>query len=158
MSTAFWVLTIILIVLVVLGIVLYFLGKRAEKQKATQDEMVANTAQSVSMLIIDKRKMKLKESGLPEMVIKQTPWYLRNSKAPIVKAKVGPQILTLMCAPEIYDDVPVKKEVKATVSGLYLVSVKGLHGKKESNAKPVKKSWYRRLVDKSNQLSNVSKK
>ena len=81
------------------------------------------------MLIIDKKRMKLKDSGLPQMVIEQTPKLLRGSKLPIVKAKVGPQILTLVCDEKIFDDVPVKKEVKAVVSGIYISEVKGLHGK-----------------------------
>ena len=56
----------------------------------------------VSMLIIDKGKMKLKDSGLPQIVIDNTPKYLRRSKVPVVKAKVGPRIMTLMCDAQIY--------------------------------------------------------
>lgn len=32
--------------------------------------------------------MKLKDSGLPQIVIDNTPKYLRRSKVPVVKAKV----------------------------------------------------------------------
>ena len=87
--------------------------------------------------IIDKKKMRLKDAGLPPAVLEQTPKYLRRSKTPIVKVKVGPTITTLLCAPEIFDDVPVRKEVKAVVSGLYLTAIKGQHGKKV--AAPAKK-------------------
>lgn len=80
------------------------------------------------MLIIDKKRMKIKESGLPQMVIDQTPKLLRGSKMPIVKAKIGPQIMTLVCDEKIFDIVPVKKEVKATVSGIYITGVKGIRG------------------------------
>lgn len=52
--------------------------------------------QTVSMLIIDKKKLKIKESGLPQVVIDQTPKYMRLTKYPIVKAKVGPRIMTLV--------------------------------------------------------------
>ena len=60
------------------------------KQQASIDQM----AQNYTMLIIDKKKMKLKESGLPQQVIDDTPWYAKRSKVPVVKAKVGPKIVT----------------------------------------------------------------
>ena len=74
--------------------------------------------QTVSMLIIDKKRMKIKDSGLPQMVIDQTPKLMRGSKLPIVKAKIGPQIMSLVCDEKIFDKVRVKKEVKASVSGI----------------------------------------
>ena len=37
--------------------------------------------------------------------------------------------MTLVCDEKIFDMVPVKKEVKAVVSGIYITEVKGLHGK-----------------------------
>ena len=57
--------------------------------------------------------MKLKDAGLPAVVLENTPKYLRRSKVPVVKAKVGPKVMTLMCDASIYDLIPVKKEVKA---------------------------------------------
>ena len=115
MSTLSIVLLVILVVLIIACVVLYFLGKKAEKKQAEQQEQLDAVAQTVSMLIIDKGKMKLKDSGLPQIVIDNTPKYLRRSKVPVVKAKVGPRIMTLMCDAQIYPLIPVKKEVKATV-------------------------------------------
>ena len=57
--------------------------------------------------------MKLKDANLPKMVLEQTPKYLRGSKMPIVKAKIGPRIMTLMADPKVFDQLPVKAEVKA---------------------------------------------
>lgn len=128
MSTLTIVLLVILVILVVAIVVLYFLGKKAEKTRAEQEAQMAAVAQQVSMLIIDKKRLKMKDSGLPEAVVSQTPWYGKMSKIPVVKAKVGPQIMTLICDASIFDEIPVKKEVKATVSGLYITKVKGLHG------------------------------
>lgn len=91
--------------------------------------------------------MKLKDAGLPAAVIEQTPKLLRGSKLPIVKAKVGPQVMTLVCEESIFESVPVKKEVKATVSGIYITAVKGLHG--TAIVKPAKKKgWFKRNVEK----------
>ena len=123
------VLLCILAVLIIGVVVLYFLGKKAQKKQAEQEEMMQANKQTISMLIIDKKRMKLKDSGLPQVVIDQTPKLMRRSKLPIVKAKIGPQIMSLICDDKIFDSVPVKKEVKAVVSGIYILDVRGRSGK-----------------------------
>ena len=65
------------------------------------------------MLIIDKKRLPLKESGLPQMVIDQAPKLMRRSKLPIVKAKVGPKISVLIADEKVFDLIPVKKEVRS---------------------------------------------
>ena len=146
MPTGLIVAIVILVVLIGLMVVLYFLGKKAQKKQEEQQAQIDQYKQSVSMLIIDKKRMKMTESGLPQSVIDQTPKLMRRSKLPIVKAKVGPQIMSLVCDEKIFDSVPVKKEVKAVVSGIYITEVKGLHGK---TATPVvKKKGFRAWVEK----------
>lgn len=120
-------------------IVFYFLGKRNMKKRDEQQAAIDNAAQQMNMLIIDKKKMKLKESGLPAQVIDQTPWFAKRAKVPIVKAKVGPRIVLFIADNNIFDVIPVKKEVKATVSGLYITDVRGVRGPLE---KPVKKKGF----------------
>ena len=147
MSTGTIVLLCILAVLIIAVVVLYFLGKKAQKKQAQQQAQIEAAKQAVSMLIIDKKRMRIKESGLPQFIIDQTPKYLRRSKLPIVKAKVGPQNMSLVCDEKIFDSVPVKKEVKAMVSGIYIVSVRGLHGKSVPVEQP-KKSFFKRTLEK----------
>lgn len=65
MSTVTIVLLVILAVLIVGVVVLYFLGKKAQKKQAEQQEQIEAYKQTVSMLIIDKKRMKLKDAGLP---------------------------------------------------------------------------------------------
>jgi len=120
---------VVILVLIAVLVVLYFVGKKAQKKQEEQQEQIDAYKQSVSMLIIDKKRLRLNESGLPQNVIDSTPKLMRRSKLPIVKAKIGPQIMTLVADEKIYDEIPVKKEVKATVSGIYITAVKGLHGK-----------------------------
>lgn len=144
MSKGLIVFLVILAILAVVLAVMYFLGKKAQKKQAEQQEMMEANKQTVSMLIIDKKRMKLKESGLPQMVLDEAPKLMRNSKLPIVKAKVGPQILSLISDEKIFDSIPVKKEVKAVVSGIYILDVKGLHGKIEK-APEKKKGFFKRL-------------
>ena len=146
MNTFTIVLLVITVVVIGVTIALYFLGKRAEAKRAEQEEQISAASQSVTMLIIDKKMMKLKDSGLPEQVIASTPWYAKRSKMPIVKAKVGPKIMTFICDNMIFEEVPVKKEVKAMVSGLYITSVRGLHGKVEKTEEKKKglRAWLTR--------------
>ena len=136
MNTVTIVLLVILVILIIAAIVLYFLGKKAQKRQEDQQEQLDAAAQTVSMLIIDKGRMKLKDAGFPAVVLESTPKYLRWSKVPVVKAKVGPKIMTLMCEASIFDQIPLKKEVKATVSGIYITAVRGVRGPLET---PVKK-------------------
>lgn len=145
------VLIVILVALIAAGIALYFFGKKAQKKKEEQDAQMAAVAQTVSMLIIDKKKMKLKDSGLPQQVIDQTPKYMRGTKLPIVKAKVGPKVMTLIADEAVFADIPVKKEVKATVSGLYITGVKGLRGPLDKPEE--KKSFRARIQEKYKKLS-----
>ena len=112
MSTPAIVMTVILVVLIIACIVLYFFGKKAQKKQAEQQEQMDAAAQTVSMLVIDKKRMKLKEAGLPAIVLENTPKYLRRTKVPVVKAKIGPKIMTLMCDSKVFEVIPVKKEIK----------------------------------------------
>lgn len=143
MSTVTIVLLVILAVLIVGLIVLYFLGKKAQKKRDEQEAQLAANAQTVSMLIIDKKRLRLKDSGLPQVVIDQTPKMMRRSKLPIVKAKVGPKVMTLIADDACFDMIPVKKEVKATVSGIYITKVTGVRGPLEKPEGKV--SWRTKL-------------
>jgi len=141
-----WVI-VLLIVIVIMAVLLLFMSRRVKKaqdEMAKQEEQMAAVAQQVSMLIIDKKRLKFKEAGLPESVISAVPWYQKGLKVPVVKAKVGPQMMTLLCKEEIFEEMPVKKEVKATVSGLYITKVKGLHGanaQQEAKKKKGLRAW-----------------
>lgn len=153
MSTWQIVLLVILAILIVAVVALYFLGKKAQKRQSEQQQQIDAMKQTVSMLVIDKKRMKLKDSGLPQVVIDQTPKLLRLSKLPIVKAKVGPQILSLVSDEKIFDSIPVKKEVKAVVSGIYITDVKGLHGKVQVEQK--KKGFFKRAVEKAQEKAGA---
>lgn len=146
MSKLAIVLLVILAILIVALVVLYFLGRKAQKRQEQQQAQIDAMKQTVSMLIIDKKRMKLKDAGLPQAVLAQTPKLLRGSKLPIVKAKVGPQVMSLVCEEKIFDSVPVKKEVKAVVSGIYITDVKGLHGKPLATPQK-KKGFFKRALE-----------
>nr|WP_315100937.1 hypothetical protein [uncultured Catonella sp.] len=122
-----YIITAVIIIALLIG--LYFLSKYAKKlqdKQAAANEQMREMEQSVSLLVIDKKMMKLKEAGFPQIVVDQAPKLSKLSKVPVVKAKVGPKVMSLMCDPKVFNVIPVKKEVKATVSGIYITGVKGL--------------------------------
>jgi hypothetical protein len=143
-----WTIILIVVLVVVLAalIFLYFYGSKLQKKsEKSQAEMWAG-AQTVSILVIDKKRMKLTESNLPQIVIDQTPKYLRRSKVPIVKAKIGPKIMSLMCDDKIFDLIPVKKEIKAVMNGIYIMDVKGLRS--NLDVKKEKQGFFKKIKSK----------
>ncbi|MCD8156374.1 MAG: hypothetical protein LUD53_02780 [Clostridiales bacterium] len=139
MDTKWIVLIIVLAACVAATIILYFFAKRSQKKRDEQQEAIDAAAQTYTMLIIDKKKMRMKGSGLPQAVIDETPRFARMAKVPIVKVKVGPKIMTMIADNDIFDSIPVKKEVKATVAGIYITDVRGIRG---PLAKPPKKKKF----------------
>ena len=159
-----WQIILLIVLLVAAGVLaaLYFFGRRLEKKQAEQQEQIDAAKQQVSILVIDKKRLPLKSSGLPQMIIDNTPWYLRRGKVPVVKGKYGPRVMTFIADEAIFDQIPVKKEVKATISGIYITAVKGLHG--QTQVQQQKKGFFARLTSKAaekrNELNaqNVKKK
>lgn len=130
---------------------LYFYGRKLQKKQVEQKEQLNAAAQNVTMLVIDKKRMKLKEANLPKIVVEQTPKYLRGSKVPVVKAKIGPRIATLICDEDIYDQVPVKAEIKAQISGIYIISIRNFRNAPVPTAP--KKGFMAKMRAKANQAN-----
>ena len=144
MSTFLNVLLVILVVVAVILVVLYFLGRKLEKRQVEQQAALEAAAQTVSMLVIDKKKMKIKEANLPKMVYEQTPKYMRWAKVPVVKAKVGPKVMTLMADEKVFAALPVKTEANVVVIGLYITEIKSIRGGAVPAA-PKKKGFFARF-------------
>mgnify|MGYP000417668630 CR=1 FL=1 len=56
------VLLVILVILIGLLVGLYFFGKKTQKKQEEQQAQIEASKQTVSMLVIDKKRMPLKES------------------------------------------------------------------------------------------------
>ena len=149
------VLLIILAVAIALLVVLYFAGKKLQARQTEAEAQMQANKQTVSLLVIDKKRMKIKDAQLPAGVIDQIPKMQRNLKAPLAKVKIGPQILTMFVDEKIFDSLPVKKEVKAEISGMYIISVKGMHGtviKKDEK----KKGFFKRALEKAQEKASAT--
>jgi len=142
-------LTVVLIVLAIVAVallVLAIVGKKLQTKADAAQENIMVGAQTYTIMVIDKKLMKFKEAGFPQMIIDQTPKWMRGRKVPIVKAKIGPKIQNLMCDNKVFEKIPVKKEVKAVMNGIYIIDVKGLRGPLETP--PAKKGFFAKLRDK----------
>ena len=138
------IMLIVIAVALIILFVLYRIGNKLQAKQMAQKEQMAEAAQPMTMLVIDKKYLPMKDAGLPKIVLEQTPKRYQKQKLPIVKAKVGPQILNLICDDAIFDEV-TKGEVKAMVSGIYILSVKSVRRKNaaaiEEENKKVKKGF-----------------
>ena len=147
-----WMLIVIAILVVIL-VVLYIVGNRLQKKQSAQKEAMLQAAQPVTMLVIDKKMLPMKDANLPKQVLESTPKRYQKAKLPIVKAKIGPQIINLICDDGIFDVMPVRGEVKAMVSGIYITSVKNVRGKKAPE--PAKKSFGTKRCFSTSSCSNL---
>ena len=145
------IIAIVLGVILVILIILSIIGKKLQKKSEAAQANITAGAQYYSIMVIDKKRMKLSEAGFPQIVVDQTPKWLRNRKVPVVKAKIGPKIASLMCDEKVFDKVPVKKEVKAFMNGIYIVDVKGLRSGLDTQQE--KKGFFKRLRDRAQSIA-----
>lgn len=128
MNTFLNVLLIIVVVAaIVLGIMYYF-GRKLEKRQVEQQSMIDAAKQTVTIMAIDKKKMKITEASLPQEAIDSVPWYAKRMKVPVVKVKIGPKIMTMLADEKAYLQLPLKTEAKVVISGLYITDVKSARG------------------------------
>lgn len=121
-------LIVIVVILLIAVIALYFIGRKAEKKQAEQQKTMQENSQLISLYVLDKKKLKLKDAGLPSIVLEQAPKYARRAKLPIVKVKAGPRVINLIADAKVYETILPKQEVKARVSGIYITSFKRIRG------------------------------
>lgn len=122
---------IILLIVCIVGVAIYFLNRWAYKKMGDQQSMIDRMRQPTTLYVIDKKKDKAQNANLPKAVLEQMPKYAKFLKIYFVKAKVGTQIMTFMCDKNVFQAIPIKKNVKVEVAGLYIINVKGMKTKKE---------------------------
>ena len=136
LAITWWqILLIILAVVVIILVVLYFLGSKMQAKQANTQKAMQQMSMTVSLLVIDKQKLKVKDSGLMKQVQDAIPSYMKWRKFPIVKARVikaniagGAQIMSFICDPKVFKIIPVKTEVKVTIAGIYITKLHSAKG------------------------------
>ncbi len=140
MSTWVIIMLVVLGVLIIALLALFIFGRRTQKKQEAQEEDMRRQAQPMTFYIIDKKKMRLKDAGLPKVVYDSSPKLARVSKVPILKVKVGNKVTNLVCDGEVYKTLLPKQEVKAQVAGIYVVSAKRVRGPVYEDKKSKKKN------------------
>lgn len=124
------ILLIVLVLLIAAFVVLMIVGRKRQKKQEEQQAEMAKQAQTLSLYIIDMKKMHIKDAGLPKIVYESTPKLARLTKVPVLKVKVANRVMSVICDPEVYKTLLPKQEVKAKVSGVYVLSAKYVRGPK----------------------------
>ncbi len=119
------IITLVLVAAALAG--LYYLNRKSVRRMIQAQEFINQNRMTVQIFVIDKKQEKPSATNLPKAVFEQMPKTAKIRKANLVKAKVGPQIVTLMCDKPVYDVLPVKKNVKVDIAGMYIVSMTGLN-------------------------------
>lgn len=132
------VLQIVLIVLAVIAvilIILYFVGSKLQAKQANTEKTMKQMSMVVSLLVLSKDKLHIKDSGLMKQVQDAIPAYMRWRKFPIVKARIikaniagGAQVMSFICDPKVFKVMPVKTEVKVTIAGIYITKLHSAKG------------------------------
>ena len=120
---------IIIIALIVVAALLAgaYLNKKTMRRMIQAQDFIDQNRMTVQAFIIDKKQEKPSAINLPKAVFDQLPKMAKMRKANLVKAKIGPQIVTLMCDKPVYEVLPVKKSLKVDIAGMYIVSVTGMN-------------------------------
>ena len=121
---------ILLVALAILGF-LYYKGSKLQKEQQEQKEQLFSAATPVTMLVIDKKRL--------------------PAKVPVVKAKIGPKVTSLIADENVYDLIPVKAEIKAMISGIYITSINNF--RKAPVPKPEKKGMMAKLRKKADDMT-----
>ncbi len=148
-----WVIFLIVIAIISVGMfALYKFGDKQQKKQQEQRQQMYENMQVVSMLVIDKKRIRMSDAGFPKAILDQLPKRSARAKAPVVKAKIGPKVVSLLCDESIYDEVPVKAEIKAQISGIYIMGIKNTRN--VAPPKPEKKNFLQKWSMKTNSMTD----
>ena len=124
-----WHLYIILgIVVAGLGVAIYFIRKNFKQKMDTQQSLLNQHKVLTSILVLEKKKDRVANANMPKSIIEQIPRVYKIRKVPIVKAKIGPQVMDLLCDEDVFNKLPEKKSVRVELAGIFIAGIKS--GKK----------------------------
>jgi hypothetical protein len=94
---------------------------------------------NANIFVIEKKKEKLANANVPKQVIEQMPKVFRFKKMPLVVAKVGPQVVTLVCEEDVYKQIPERKNINVDIAGIFIAEVKQIGQKAKGKSKNKRK-------------------
>ena len=148
-----WIVTLVILAILIIALVIVGVwGNKQQKKSADAQQQLQSplphSVPSGALVCVKGNGLQAlqDEANLPKVVIDNVPKMMRRSKVPIVKAKVGPRIMTFMCDEKVFDMIPVKQEIRAMVGGIYILSVKSLRG--PALVAPPKKTFWQKVKGK----------
>ena len=106
-----------------IGVFIFF-RKKLKNRIDEQQSMVDQHKVSMQILVLEKRKDKVTNANIPKNVIDQIPKIYKIRKVPLVKAKVGPQVMDLLCDEAVFDKLPEKKTVQVDLAGIFIAGIR----------------------------------
>ena len=123
------IIIIIILIVILAGFIGYkFLRKKIQKKMDDQQVLVKQHKVPASILVLEKRKDKITNANIPKSVMEQIPKVYKIKKVPIVKAKIGSQVMDLLCDEDVFDKLPERKTVRVDLAGIFIAAIK--QGKK----------------------------
>lgn len=150
-----FIIVLVLIAAIVAG--LYYLNRKTMRRVIQTQDFIDQNRMTAQIFVIDKKQERPSAHNLPKNVFEQLPKSAKMRKTYLVKAKVGPQIITLMCDKPVYEVLPVKKNVKVDLAGMYIVSITGMN-LADKKKKTIREKMSARLNTMMAEQSNNNKK
>ena len=150
-----FIIVLVLIAAIVAG--LYYLNRRTMRRVIQTQDFIDQNRMTAQIFVIDKKQERPSAHNLRKNVFEQLPKSAKMRKTYLVKAKVGPQIITLMCDKPVYEVLPVKKNVKVDLAGMYIVSITGMN-LADKKKKTIREKMSARLNTMMAEQSNNNKK
>lgn len=120
-----YILIVIVLAVVAAGVVVYrILKNKVKKKMDDQQELVNQHKVPASILVLEKRMDKIANANIPKSVIEQIPKVYKIKKVPIVKAKIGAQVMDLLCDEGVFEKLPERKTVRVDLAGIFIAAVK----------------------------------
>lgn len=120
---------------------LYFFNRKNYKKVIEAQDFIQQNKMVTQVFVIDKKFTKPTPENMPKAIYEKLPKMSRMRKMALVKAKVGPQIVTLMCDKNVFEILPTKKSIKLELAGVYIVNVVGAN-----LADKKKKTWREKIA------------
>ncbi len=120
------------LIIVCIAVAIFFLftthlGKKRQKESFEAQNLLEQHKMITPILVIEKRYEKPSPTNMPKSYYDRLPAKSRRNKYGILKAKVGPQIVTLFCDKPVYEVIVPKKTYKVELSGAIILGIEGMH-------------------------------
>jgi hypothetical protein len=100
-----------------------------EEKISLQKDLVDQHKVTTQILVLEKRMDKVDNANIPKNVVAQIPKIYKIKKVPIVKAKIGPQVMDLLCDEEVFEKIPEKKTINVELAGIFIAGIKSAKAK-----------------------------